>query len=238
LRQYTLQPGQRDVLIGLFEREFVETQEVLGITLLGQFRDLDGPDRFVWLRGFPDMAARADALTAFYDGPVWQRHRNAANATMVDSDNVLLLRPARRGSCFAFDGVARPPRDVRTSRSDIVLARIYYFDDAVDDAFPAFFADAVAPVLIDAGTELLATFESETAVNNFPRLPVREGEHVFVWFARFDNCDAYERHRIALARMPQWREVAATLEQRIRCEETLSLAPTARSLLPAVQGAP
>jgi hypothetical protein len=26
-RQYTLRPGQRDVLIGLFDREFVESQE-------------------------------------------------------------------------------------------------------------------------------------------------------------------------------------------------------------------
>src|SRR5687767_14085568 len=55
LRQYTLHPGQRDVLIELFEREFVETQEAEGMRIVGQFRDLDNPDRFVWLRGFPDM---------------------------------------------------------------------------------------------------------------------------------------------------------------------------------------
>src|SRR5471030_2209436 len=93
LRQYTLHPGHRDELIALFEREFVETQEAVGSHVLGTFRDLDAPDRFVWLRGFADMAARADALGAFYGGPAWQRHRDAANATMVDSDDVLLLRP-------------------------------------------------------------------------------------------------------------------------------------------------
>src|SRR6185436_19195944 len=43
LRQYTLHPGMRDVLIDLFDREFVETQEALGMTVLGQFRDLDDP---------------------------------------------------------------------------------------------------------------------------------------------------------------------------------------------------
>src|SRR4051812_3912762 len=69
LRQYTLHPGRRDELVALFEREFVETQEAAGIRLLGSFHDLDAPDRFVWLRGFPDMAARADALGAFYGGP-------------------------------------------------------------------------------------------------------------------------------------------------------------------------
>jgi hypothetical protein len=41
LRQYTLHPGKRDVLIELFDREFVESQEVLGMDLVGQFRDLD-----------------------------------------------------------------------------------------------------------------------------------------------------------------------------------------------------
>jgi hypothetical protein len=62
LRQYTLHPGQRDVLIDLFDREFVESQEALGMKVIGQFRDLDNPDRFVWLRGSSGHAfARAGA---------------------------------------------------------------------------------------------------------------------------------------------------------------------------------
>src|SRR6478672_4727400 len=94
LRQYTLKPGQRDTLIDLFERHFVESQEAAGMTLVGQFRDRRRPDRFVWLRGFPDMEHRHQALEAFYGGPVWSAHRSAANGTMVDSSDVLLLRPA------------------------------------------------------------------------------------------------------------------------------------------------
>ncbi|MEU3192720.1 NIPSNAP family protein [Streptomyces sp. NPDC006992] len=65
LRQYTLRPGRRDELVDLFEREFVESQEEVGMRVLGQFRDLDDPDRFVWLRGFPDMASRRRGLTEF-----------------------------------------------------------------------------------------------------------------------------------------------------------------------------
>src|SRR3546814_14914788 len=34
LRQYTLHPGQRDVLIELFEREFIESQEATGIRVI------------------------------------------------------------------------------------------------------------------------------------------------------------------------------------------------------------
>jgi hypothetical protein len=68
LRQYTLKPGKRDVLINLFDREFIESQESVGIEVIGQFRDLDHSDRFVWLRGFRDMTSRAKALTDFYGG--------------------------------------------------------------------------------------------------------------------------------------------------------------------------
>ena len=63
LRQYNMKPGGRDVLIGMFDGIFVEAQEAAGNTVLGQFRDLDRPDRFVWLRGFKDMAARPKPST-------------------------------------------------------------------------------------------------------------------------------------------------------------------------------
>ena len=75
LRQYELRPGQRDVLIELFDRELVESQEAVGMQLIGQFRDLDRPDHFVWLRGFADMEHRRQGLEAFYRGPVWKAHR-------------------------------------------------------------------------------------------------------------------------------------------------------------------
>jgi hypothetical protein len=75
----------------------IEPQNALDAHVLGTFRDLDDPDRFVWLRGFRDIPARGKALEAFYGGPVWQAHKNDANATTVDSDNVLLLRPASPG---------------------------------------------------------------------------------------------------------------------------------------------
>src|SRR5215831_16598244 len=100
LRQYALKPLQRDVLINLFDEHFVESQEAVGMTVIGQFRDRGNPDRFVWLRGFRDMEGRRESLAAFYDGPVWAAHRSAANNTMIDSDDVLLLKPARPDLAF------------------------------------------------------------------------------------------------------------------------------------------
>jgi hypothetical protein len=75
LRQYTLKPGQRDALIALFDRHFVESQEALGMTIVGQLRDRRRADRFVWIRGFSDMQSRHTALEQFYGGPVWAEWR-------------------------------------------------------------------------------------------------------------------------------------------------------------------
>jgi heme-degrading monooxygenase HmoA len=212
LRQYTLKPGQRDTLIALFEREFVESQEATGIELIGTFRDLDDPDRFVWLRGFPDMEARARSLDAFYGGPVWKAHREAANATMIDSDNVLLLRPAWNGS-ESF------PKKNAIARPGIVAATICHLDGGATEAFVEAFRNAL-PHLDPTGSSVVGAFVTETSPNTFPALPVREGENVLVWLSRPENADGPPP--------------ATGLEHLLqRPPEVLRLSPTARSRLQA-----
>lgn len=234
LRQYTLHPGMRETLIELFDREFVETQEACGMQVLGQFRDLDDPDRFVWLRGFADMASRAQALTAFYGGPVWKAHRDAANATMLDSDNVLLLRPVRPDAGFRLTGAVRAPVYRREISHELIVATSYVFDASLDRDFLDFFAEEVGPALTASGAPPIACFATEYAANNFPALPVREGEHVFVWFAAFADHAAYARHLAALAVSPEWQALAPALRRQLLTPpQTLRLAPTARSLLRA-----
>ena len=197
LRQYTLHPGQRDTLIALFEREFVEAQEAVGIAVLGQFRDLDDPDRFVWLRGFASMAQRAPALAAFYDGPVWRAHREAANATMVDSDNVLLLRPA----CDTPLPTGAGRRDPNAAASASVVAVVSALPAAADAASVGALDAALAPAIAQARGRSAACLVTEAAANNFPRLPVREGESVIVWLVGFDTPDAGARFAADAARL-------------------------------------
>lgn len=233
LRQYTLHRGARDTLIELFDREFVETQEACGMRVIGQFRDLDSPDRFVWLRGFPDMPRRAQSLAAFYGGPVWKTHREAANVTMIDSNNVLLLRPVSEDAGFDLNGTRRASIGAQETGNELVVAKICAFDAPIDADFLAFFAREVEPVLRESGALPIAHLVSEYAANTFPALPVREGEHVFVWFTRFADHAAYARHVAALAGSIRWREsiVPALRRHLLTPPQTLRLAPTARSLL-------
>src|SRR5881398_3768976 len=217
LRQYTLHPGKRDILIDLFDREFIEPQEALGITVVGQFRDVDDPNRFVWLRGFRDMVSRAKALQDFYRGPVWKAHREAANATMVDSDNVLLLHPATSVSGFSLENMKRPPVDTDKVPSSLIVATIYYFEAPVTADFVDFFEHALKPVAKSLGGAVSAYFVTENSENTFPALPVREGENVFVWFSIFQDSVAYENYLTAISRSERWRaEVSNRLARALK----------------------
>jgi hypothetical protein len=224
LRNYLMQPGQRDVLIELFEREFVESQEALGACVAATFRDLDDPGHFVWIRGYVAFAARQAALDAFYTGPVWQTHRSAANATIIDSDNVLLLRP--RSGALLCDGATRPPIGATAIPSSVIAAATYFLAPGGEEEFAPFFEDVLARRLAAAGGDVLATFVTEQRANNYPRLPVRENVNVFVSLTRFGSADAQTNSARELG------AIGRDIERRVvQPTETLRLQPTARSLL-------
>jgi quinol monooxygenase YgiN len=223
LRQYTLHEGKRDVLIDLFERNFIEPQEAEGMKIIGTFRDLDHPNRFVWLRGFTDMKKRVSGLTNFYGGPVWKGHREAANATMIDSDNVLLLHAP--SDAAGFEPMARRPELREARPRGLIIATIYPLRSSPEEA-RELFEDKVKPRLSTAGVHVLAWFIPETAANNFPRLPVREGERVLVWFARFED----EADRLAHLNVVS--SATKALDPLVEGEpQVLRLQPTERSEL-------
>lgn len=234
LRRYRLHPGARDTLINLFDREFIESQEAQGMSVIGQFSDLDDPNSFVWLRGFSDMPSRAAALNSFYGGSIWAAHRNEANGTMINSDNVLLLRPASPGVGFQPPLVARPAPGAAEIDRGLVVATICYLAPRTEDEFANFFEAVIRPHLEQASGTVLAALVTERSPNTFARLPVREGETVFVWLSAFPGLAAYETHLAELARSETWtRQAVPEMEQRTwRQNEVSRLPPTARSLLP------
>lgn len=206
LRQYTLRPGARDTLVRLFDDHFIEGQEQCGMRVIGQFRDLDDPDRFVWLRGFADMEARTRALEAFYGGPVWKEHGPAANATMVDHTNVLLLKPVTGTTGFRFDPRLRPEPESPAVAGGVVLATI---DHVSGPPGP----DAVAA---PSDARALARLVTERARNPFTRLPVREDANVVVTFFSYPAADTFH---------------PAPVPAGIHRREHLRLQPTRRSYL-------
>lgn len=211
LRQYTLHTGAREQLVRVFEEHFVEGQERHGMRIVGQFRDLDAPDRFVWIRGFPDMETRARALEGFYSGPVWMEHGPVANTTMVDHTNVLLLRPADAEAGFQFDPRLRPPPEAAETDGGLVVATIYHV------AVPAP-PEVLASVRVDPGAgTLLGRFVTERTRNTYPRLPVREDANVLVTFVSYAIPEAYRS--------------SASPSGTIARVEHLRLQPTRRSFL-------
>jgi NIPSNAP len=222
-RRYTLHTGARETLIELFEREFVESQEAVGARVLGSFRDVGEPDHFVWLRGFTDMTARRRALEAFYGGPVWARHRVAANATMVDSDDVLLLRPVDERSRLPLEPARRPPVGAQGRTRARISATVCPLVPGRGADLARRFASEIEPALRRSRMFVRAAFVTEHTVNDYPALPVRVGEDVLVWLALLQDGDA----------RPSTLDVRRLLAAELAGEPKVSvLEPTVRSLLP------
>lgn len=231
LRQYTLHPHKRDVLIDLFDREFLETQDAVGMPVLGQFRDVEDPNRFVWLRGFGTMQTRLEALSSFYGGPVWQAHREAANATMIDSDNVLLLRPAWAGAHFPVDLGLRADKASSSIPAGLVDLTIFHLKEQAGPDLLALCRQQMAQVLHEGGAIRQAWYVNETRENTFTHLPVRTGECVLVGMALFEDARSYQTFGASMA----WQQKIAPQLQTylLKTAESHRLVPTARSALHA-----
>ena len=89
-----------------------------------------------------------------------------------------------------------------------IVAVIHSLDAHLRHDVHEFFSREIAPQVRKAGADVVGQFETAAVANTFPRLPVREREDVFVWFAAFPTTAAYERQRQAF-------DSLALVEQRI-----------------------
>ncbi|THK36480.1 NIPSNAP family protein [Ensifer sp. MPMI2T] len=231
LRRYRLLENGREALISLFDREFVETQEALGMRIEGEFRDLDDPDAFVWVRSFRDMEARTKALESFYSSPVWKEYGPTANETMRNSDNVLLLKSAGSVQPFARN-LQRSQEVERPQATGLVVVNTCSLAPGTEEDFARYFNDKALPVMQETEARIDAVLVAERSVNGFPRLPVREGETVLVWFECHKNEESAARYQERLRRNVIWTdEVYPRIDgQCWRRIEVARLTPTSRSL--------
>lgn len=194
LRDYTTTPRSRDALIERCETLLFPEQVRLGATFVGTFTDADDPDRFVWLRGMPDLETRARVLTAFYtDGDMWKAQRAEVNTWIADSDNVLLVRPL---------APAAAPSDAAEVGMYMHLARTPLTPEA-----SAELQRTVPDAIAAAGGRLLLALATDPVENNYPRHPIRTGEHGLVWFATY--------HPLGLAGVSE-RRLIPTTSSRLR----------------------
>ena len=215
LRQYTVRSGMRDRLPALFREHFITAQEAVGARILGTFFDLDDPDRFVWLRGYRDIAMRGPALRAFYGGDVWKAQRDAANAAIIDSDNALLLR--------ALPGGTFSPEMLRDGVWRVSISWLGRVDVA---AFGRWFDENIVPLVGVCGANVLARYVTECEPNDFPALPLRD-ESALIWFSRFPDARAEREFSAALAATSGWRDEAPPdiLPALMRKPDVLRLVP-------------
>jgi len=177
LRRYTLRAGARERFVDLFETELIESQEDVGLRVGGIFADLDRPDMFVWLRGFAAGVDPATALKAFYSGPVWARHGPAANALMVDSDNVFALRPVPGVAGPPAPSGLRAPVGATVTPDYRVLAGVVLADSDPEALRDGLVATLGVPV---------GVLRNDRSPNYFPPLPLRD-EPAVAWFATLDE---------------------------------------------------
>jgi hypothetical protein len=101
VRTYKIKPGRRDEFLKFFETRGVPAQRALGMKILGPLLDLENPDTFVWLRGFPSLDERDRMKSAFYDGEEWKTELEAIAMPMIESYTVVLSETS--AGCV-FDG--------------------------------------------------------------------------------------------------------------------------------------
>jgi len=100
-------------------------------------------------------------------------------------------------------------------------------------ALRRWFEREALPLLRDAGAMPIAVFETEAALNDYPRLPVRTDEQVFAWLARLPGAAAWAQAERCLAESAPWQhDVLPKLRSPMtRPPITLRLQATARSWL-------
>ena len=178
-RRYTTREGEREHFADYFESYFPEAFQQMGAIAFGQFFERKNPVGFTWMRGFKNTDARAVINAGFYYGPLWREHAFTMNSLMVDSNNVLLLRPLSPERGVAVLPSVDPVTE-RKGAQGVVVAQIFAVKANSVDAF-AQQAEATFAGYRAAGAREAGVLITLDVPNNFPQLPVRTDGPYLVW---------------------------------------------------------
>jgi hypothetical protein len=229
LRNYLVRRGRRDEFINLFEENFVQSQNLLGGYILGQYRVKGADDNFFWIRGFKDMPARNKFLNDFYFGsPAWKQHKSEANSMLLNNDNVYLLKPLnlKEGSNdaeFSFN-----TNWFGQEKGVVVID--FYTSNTKRDKLIDFVKKKYAAILNASKIETASFWTSETTPNDFTGLPVFQDKNLLVQITFYkDEFEYQTKLKNADSKMND--ELRSEMADLVTIKNTLIIYPTEKSFL-------
>ena len=179
-RNYEIVPGGIDAFVEHFEDHFLESQEELGMDIVGQFRVADDAQRFVWIRRYLEPSSRGASLGRFYTGPVWKEFGPRANELMVDHTDVHLLVPHSSASAFAASHVPhKEQRGAAIEATSTVVAAFYEVDERLGLS-PDLVSEMAAAVNEVPGVVEVGRLVTAAVPNDFVVLPVHD-DAIALW---------------------------------------------------------
>lgn len=226
-RRYTIKEGEREHFAQYFDTYFPAALQQLGTIVAGDFFERKNTSGFTWIRGFHTLEDRAVVNAQFYAGSVWKEHKKTMNDLIVDSDNVMLLRPLSPERGIPILPAVDPIVEANGVQG-IVVAQIF----AVKADSVEAFAKAAEPTFASyraAGVQEAGVLVTLDVPNNYPQLPIRTDGPFLVWLGVLKDKQMLENEFNPLAKRSLQSLSATGL---IRgTPESVVLDPTRRSRL-------
>jgi hypothetical protein len=196
-RRYTLKEGEREHFAQYFDTYFSDAIQQLGAIVAGDFFERKNPSGFTWIRGFHTLEDRAVANAQFYAGSVWKEHKKTMNDLIVDSDNVMLLRPLSPERGIPILPAVDPIVEVNGAQG-IVVAQIFAVKAGSVEAF-AKAAESTFATYRAAGAREAGVLVTLDVPNNYPQLPIRTDGPFLVWLGVLKDSQILENEFNPLA---------------------------------------
>ena len=92
LRQYTIQPGQRERFVQLMEEKIIPFQTSKGMVILGSFVAEEDDQTYVWIRRFRSEEEREQLYDAVYNSDYWRDEIAPSVGEMMNRETINVTR--------------------------------------------------------------------------------------------------------------------------------------------------
>lgn len=92
LRQYTIEPGQRERFVELMEQKIIPFQTAQGMVILGSFVGEEDDQTYVWIRRFRSEEERERLYDAVYNSDYWRDEIAPSVGEMMNREGIVVTR--------------------------------------------------------------------------------------------------------------------------------------------------